>query len=396
MVTDQFYASLTPCDRFFDLAKAETYRAAPDDWYVLITDIVGSTRAIRSGRYREVNLLGACSIMAVLNAVGPVEIPFTFGGDGASLLVPPPVFTAARDALLAVRRLARESFGLDLRVGIVPISTIPATHPLKVAKFRVSPTYAQASFMGGGLTYATELIKANPIYRLEASSDHPPADLSGLECRWQDIPSPHGHTLSLIVLAQTSSSLSGQDVYRGVIEEINRIYGDSQNYHPVAARSLRLSFNPCRLWAEVRARSPAKQPFPRLAYLAQISLENLLGACFMGVGLTVGHVDWGHYRQAAAVASDFQKLDDSLRMVIAGRPSQTQALIHYLERELRQGTLVYGLHLSNRALMTCLIFERRDRHIHLIDCADGGYALAAQQLKARLQPQQTTGNTCAL
>jgi hypothetical protein len=29
--------------------------------------------------------------------------------------------------------------------------------------------------------------------------------------------------------------------------------------------------------------------------------------------------------------------------------------------------------------------NRRDRHFHLIDGADGGYALAAEQLKARLQ-----------
>jgi hypothetical protein len=34
--------------------------------------------------------------------------------------------------------------------------------------------------------------------------------------------------------------------------------------------------------------------------------------------------------------------------------------------------------------MTCLVLNRRNHHFHLIDSADGGYALAAKQLKARL------------
>jgi Protein of unknown function (DUF3095) len=36
--------------------------------------------------------------------------------------------------------------------------------------------------------------------------------------------------------------------------------------------------------------------------------------------------------------------------------------------------------------MTCLVFSlEQSRHVHFIDGADGGYALAALQLKAQLQ-----------
>jgi Protein of unknown function (DUF3095) len=37
-------------------------------------------------------------------------------------------------------------------------------------------------------------------------------------------------------------------------------------------------------------------------------------------------------------------------------------------------------------MMTCLVFSlEQSRHVHFIDGADGGYALAALQLKAQLQ-----------
>jgi hypothetical protein len=37
-------------------------------------------------------------------------------------------------------------------------------------------------------------------------------------------------------------------------------------------------------------------------------------------------------------------------------------------------------------MMTCLVFSLDEsRHVHFIDGADGGYALAALQLKAQLQ-----------
>ena len=39
----------------------------------------------------------------------------------------------------------------------------------------------------------------------------------------------------------------------------------------------------------------------------------------------------------------------------------------------------------DRALMTCLVFEREGRQVHFVDGADGGYALAAKAMKARMK-----------
>ncbi|TVQ06332.1 MAG: DUF3095 domain-containing protein [Leptolyngbya sp. DLM2.Bin27] len=385
MASDLFYADLPPLEQFLALANPNNYTDAPVDWYALITDVVASTEAIARGQYKEVNVLGASSIMAVLNAVAPLEVPFVFGGDGAVLLVPPAAVHLAREALLGVRALAHASFGLDLRVGIVPLAAVMPQHPVRVAKVRLSPVYCQASFIGGGLTYATELVKANPTYRLDLPGNPITANLTGLECRWQDIPSPQGHTLSLIVAALPSGGYGNEYLYREVLEALGGIYGGGESYHPVAPAALHLSVNPGRLRAEAKARAKGPRWGDRARYTAQAYLETLVGLGLMAGKVQAGGVDWGQYKADVRAASDYQKIDDLLRMVIAGSPAQTEQLVRYLEARLEKGHLAYGIHVSDRALMTCLIMDRRDRHFHLIDGADGGYALAAQRLKARLQ-----------
>ncbi|NEP16512.1 MAG: DUF3095 domain-containing protein [Leptolyngbya sp. SIO4C1] len=394
MSTQDFYASLPVLTHFLDLANPRCYADAPADWYVLITDVVGSTQAITQGKYKEVNLLGASSIIAAVNAVAPFELPFVFGGDGASFLVPPAYFHAAREALLKVRQIAQQSFGMELRVGAVTVAAAATQYPLKVAKFQLTPTYCQASFIGGGMTYATDLIKAEAVYQVTQATSVGKADLSGLECRWQDLPSRHGQTLSLIVSVMPSAQRVNEQVYREVLQQIQQICGTAADYHPVDITKLKLSFNARRLSAELKARSRPGW-WHRAIYLLKMLAENLLGACLMRQQITAGDVNWGGYKEAVCAASDYQKIDDVLRMVISSSPQQTVRLVQYLERRLKAGQLTYGIHISDRALMTCLILDRRDRHFHLIDGADGGYALAAKMLKAQLHQKAQNWQTYA-
>lgn len=75
MFTHDFYELLPSLKDFIDLVNPDYYTKVPADWYILITDVVGSTKAIDSGHYKDVNLLGACSIIAVLNAVDLSDLP---------------------------------------------------------------------------------------------------------------------------------------------------------------------------------------------------------------------------------------------------------------------------------------------------------------------------------
>jgi hypothetical protein len=42
------------------------------------------------------------------------------------------------------------------------------------------------------------------------------------------------------------------------------------------------------------------------------------------------------------------------------------------------------MHKSREALMTCIVQSYNGNHLHFVDGSDGGYALAARELKRRL------------
>ncbi|MBW4462132.1 MAG: DUF3095 domain-containing protein [Nodosilinea sp. WJT8-NPBG4] len=388
MSTERFYADLPAIDNLLSAIDANNLLPVPSDWYIIIADVRGSTEAIEAGRYKEVNLLGASSIAAVLNAVKPLEIPYVFGGDGASLLVPSTVLEKVKSPLLALQQLAQREFNLELRVGIVPVTTASqAGFEVKLAKLKVADQYHQAVFVGGGLNHATELVKSSETAGRYQISDVEisQADLAGLECRWQDIASRHGETVTLLVLATAHSPAANNALYHDVLEKIQEIYGTEDDFHPVGLQNLNLSLKTEKLLPQAKLRSQPSNWLSRWRYIWNLKMDNILGSIYMRLNLKVGGINWGAYKQVVQAASDYKKFDDMLRMIISGDTNQREKLTDYLEIQSREGNLVYGIHVSDRALMTCLVFERNGHEVHFVDGADGGYTLAAKPLKEKLK-----------
>jgi hypothetical protein len=397
MSTDYFYSQLPALTDFLEITNSSNYVTVPPDWLVIVTDIVGSTKAIESGRYKEVNLIGACSIVAILNITTDFDVPFVFGGDGASLLIPPSLLPEAKQALLATKILARQEFQLDLRVGIVPVSVVNKNgYDIKIAKLKISDHYHQAVFTSYGLTHATDLVK-NPaytdVYLIKDGEEKPKADFSSLECRWQDIPSQKGEIVSILVLATTMEEQEANHIYRKVLDEFSKIYGKEIDFHPIPLANLKYTFDERKLMQEAKVRFPkglrSKSPvgnwLQQQWYLSKIKLENYLGAFMMNFPEKVTDQDREENKNIFLDCTDYKKFDDILRMVIAGNSEQRQQLTKYLETQYQKGKLVYGLHNSDRALVTCLVFEPNGRQVHFVDGADGGYALAAKRMKQRIQ-----------
>lgn len=273
--SENFYADLPLLQNFVDIAHSENFYPVPNDWAVIITDITESTKAIESGKYKDVNLLGASSIIVILNLVEDLEIPFVFGGDGASILIPSRFIPEVKNALLAVQKLAKDEFNLVLRTGIVPLAAITSNYEIKVAKLYISENYNQAILRGGGISYATSLVKdqaTTDLYSPKSDNAYAIADFSGLECRWQDIPTRHEEIISLIVSVTAPNQSQTDNLYREVINQIDHIYGKGTECHPVVPDNLQLSFKKKNLSSETRVFVTSKNRLQQTLYGCDLDL----------------------------------------------------------------------------------------------------------------------------
>ena len=162
--TDRFYADLPSFSEFGGVADFSAYAPVPDDWVVLTGDIRGSTEAIAAGRYKQVNMVGAAVITAVLNACPEHDLPFVFGGDGGMAVVPGPAARAASQALRRLQGFSEQTFGLGLRAAAIPVARLRADGAdLRVRKFALSPGNNLAMFAGGGAELADGILKEAPL-----------------------------------------------------------------------------------------------------------------------------------------------------------------------------------------------------------------------------------------
>lgn len=373
-----FFQSIPPINSISEITDLDHYYDVPADWHIVLTDVKGSTKAIEQGRYRDVNSVAAASITAMLNNVKGIDIPFVFGGDGATILIPPSIVPQAGEALLATQILARDQFNLELRVGIIPVREILAVKlRIRVARLKVSNNFQQAIFTGGGLSYAEKIFKATPEKYAPPITDTPPqADFHGFECRWQEIPSTYDENLTLMVMSLVTGTVQNNVVYADVLAKIDQIYGNPATRHPIAVKNLHMALNPTKLKTEAKVRSQ-NTSWRTLRKMWVNSLK-----AWYAMRFKVGR--WGGYKQILVESTDHEKFDDTLRMVISGTVQQRDQLRAYLEEQRKAGRLVYGMHTSSHALMTCVVFDYFGRQVHFVDGARGGYTLAAREMKMQL------------
>ena len=189
MNTDDFYKNLPVIKKDLEeaLGDESAFKSIPNDWSIIVTDIENSTDEFNNGKYQEMNIVSASSIIIALNIADKygIEVPFIYGGDGASVLVPKKILPEVLESLATLRNNAKYNFRLDLRVGSISIENLKQYgHRLKVAKIKVVDDYNQAIFLGVGLNEAEKIIKSDKRYHTRKEGEEKKLNLSGLQCRW--------------------------------------------------------------------------------------------------------------------------------------------------------------------------------------------------------------------
>jgi len=385
-----FYTGLEAFVDFARFSNPNAYHALPSDWCVVLTDVCNSTYAIEQGRYKQVNAVGVASIVALINAVKPFTLPYAFGGDGAIACFPESLMQPVRSALLASRAMAREQFDLELRIGIVPVHDIrQAGHDVRVARYQPHPSYQQAMFSGDGIAYAEDMIKqadGDHGYLIGEESAVTDNDFfAGFECRWNEVPGPHGEDVALLVRCVGIARQQQESIYAEILSHIADIYGSEAQYHPLRESALSLSKKPALLAVEAGVRAAFKAPLYRRIYRASLQLRRRLGNWLMRHRVRRAGADWGLYRRHLIANTDYRKFDDMLRMLISGNAAQSIRLRAFLQDYRDRGLIVFGMHISTSALITCIVTDYDQQHVHFLDGSNGGYAMASQQMKQQIR-----------
>ncbi|MCW4470795.1 DUF3095 domain-containing protein [Flavobacterium sp. MFBS3-15] len=378
--TEQFYSSLPP-NRMrlcYLLTDSVSFSAVPDDWHIIITDIENSTQAVMAGRHEDVNLIATGSIVSVLNIAFGMDntVPFFFGGDGATFIIPPILLGKAMKALTLYRETTLANFGLNLRAGTVSIAEVYAKgHTVSIAKYSSSAAFFIPVVLGSGLDHAEKIIKGDDYLFAPPDVQETQLDLTGMECRWDKIPPPANkeEIVTLLVLARDFARQA--PAYGKVLKKMDELYGLPEKRQPISVGKLRLKTTFSRLGTEMRAR------------LGSIKWLELLRTWLVALyGYFWFTTKSGKkYLKSLVEMSDTLVIDGKINTVITGNTAQRKALQKLLDEMEATGEIIYGLHTSGASVMSCYVRNLEDGHIHFVDGSEGGYTQAARMLKGKLR-----------
>lgn len=384
MSTKYFYKKLPYVENFSDTTSERLYKDVPLDWFIVVTDIANSTYEIEEGRFKDINFVTAATTTALINIDKRNDFPFVYGGDGVSMLFHTEYLEIVKSVLLDIQKFAKQKFDLELRTGIVPvIDVMQAKRKVKLLKLKVANQYFQSLSTGGGLAYAEYLVKADPQYTFTVKNPKCSADFSGLECVWETVPAKSDEIVSLLV--QASGTYAEQAAtYDAVMNAVHEIYGDRHARFPLSRSivSTGLSLEKISLYSKLEAYQRKQSEAVQVIHLIIKELTKLPRRYIRILKRLLNRSDSQEFYTV-----DSEKFDDMIRMVISGTREQRHQMEELLQEYYKEGKLVYGLHTSKKAYISCFIFSRKGRQVYFIDGYDGGYTHAAKELDNRLKWQ---------
>lgn len=387
MNTDSFYKDLPVIKTELEDAITDEsfFKSVPNNWAIVVTDIQNSTDEFEKGKYQEMNIVSASSIIIGLNCAAKhgIEIPFIYGGDGASMVVPKHILPDILDGLATLRNNARYNFNLSLRVGSISIENLKEYgHRLKLAKIKVVENYTQAIFLGSGLAEAERIIKRDRRFQTKKEGEGKKLDLSGLQCRWNEI-EPPAHKRDILVLIIQPIKRSGHTItYKKILDDIEDMYGSFRRRHPISSHERGHSSD----FKTLSKASKLKYGRLNIFYTGFQMVKSFLSKVYIHsrVKLPI-QIHEDYIPGDVATATDTLKIDGTLKTIIAGTRTQREELLKKLRSREKRGEILFGHCGVDSTTITCYVHKREKEYINFIDGTGGGYVKAAEELKSKIR-----------
>lgn len=361
------YETLQSFSDFQGFAECRNYARVPPSWSVIVAHIVGASIAIHNGPYRDVNTVGGACIATVKNAIKDTttDFPYVFGGDTTIIVLPESCYHEALCSLLALRRIVAIQFNSTLNVQSLTVKKIErlSQKTVEVARFEIHTGMCIALFRGGGIAYAVNRLKGNVMDSLseKGGAKALKASLEGLSCRWNKIPAKNVCIVTLLVYDYWFMiTLNPANVDIAHYKGLGQLLREECCFHQSACSC---------------------------AFVAR-AFEIILCVIIFKLGLLKSLVfDSRSYKASTKNHADYCKFDDMLRMVLDCTKDQANAIEFMLHDKHYHGQkLFHGVFYSSHSLMNCLVDDVvTGNHIHFMDGDNGGYAMAAKQMKAQME-----------
>ncbi|WP_036146870.1 DUF3095 family protein [Maribacter sp. Hel_I_7] len=361
------------------LDNEEDFKNVPDSWYVIVVDIQNSTNAVKEGNHHQVNLTATGAIISVLNTIrkfqGNIEIPYFFGGDGATFIVQFSLLDKIVQVLDNYRLHIKRKTNLVLRVGQIHVKELVEKNvQLKIAKHQLTEKLSIPIVLGNGLKVAEHIIKTSFKEKNTTSFDESLLNLEGMECRWDEISPDKSQAKVVCLLLDATVEATQSDIYKQVLSQMEKDFGSFENRQPIKNTKLRLDANPKKVLEEMKISLVSNN----WMYFLKSWLKTNFGKIYLNLTSSGKQ----YLKQIGQLSHTFM-LDGMINTVFTAEQSKIDNFIAFLDNLEADNKLIYGIHVTHSSVMSCYVLDRRTTHSHFVDGTEGGYTSAAKMFKIK-------------
>ena len=361
------------------LDNEEDFKNVPESWYVIVVDIQNSTNAVKEGNHHQVNLTATGAIISVLNTIrkfqGNIEIPYFFGGDGATFIVPFSLLDKIVQVLDNYRIHIKRKTNLVLRVGQIHVKELVEKNvQLKIAKHQLTEKLSIPIVLGNGLKVAEHIIKSSFKEKNTTSFDESLLNLEGMECRWDEISPDKSQAKVVCLLLDATVEATQSDIYKQVLSQMEKDFGSFENRQPIKNTKLRLDANPKKVLEEMKISLVSNN----WMYFLKSWLKTNFGKIYLNLTSSGKQ----YLKQIGQLSHTFM-LDGMINTVFTAEQSKIDNFITFLDTLEADNKLIYGIHVTHASVMSCYVLDRRTTHSHFVDGTEGGYTSAAKMFKIK-------------
>ena len=363
------------------LADESDFSEIPNTWHVVVVDIKNSTKAVDEGKHHQINLTATGAIISVLNTIRKekknIEIPYFFGGDGATFIIPTFLLKKITIVLENYSLHIKRNIDLTLRVGHIPVQDlINQKTILKIVKHQLTEQLAIPIVLGNGLKKAEEIIKSTFIEIEDIDFKKDLLNLEGMECRWKEINPTQTQKKVVCLLLDSVNEKDQRIIYRGILTEMDTIFGTFNSRQPIKTTSLKLNFSLSKIWKEMKVTLADKN----LKYLFKNWLKTLVGKWYFNMS-----EDGKQYLNQVGQLSHTFMLDGMINTIFTAEQPKIDVFVTYLNQLEKEHKIIYGLHVTHASVMSCYVLDRKTKHAHFVDGTEGGYTSAAKMFKTKMK-----------